>query len=247
MSTTRLGLPEIIQSQAQKEVTHNQALWQLDALVMPTAIARQSDPPTDPSDGDVYIVIGTATGAWAGHENDIAHYYWGAWHFYTPAKGWQIWVDAEDAWYVYNGTAWVAKDATQPGGPTNAIQYNDGTTFAGSADLTWDDGNKVLDVGGKVKSDALRLSGATKDFGADSVSDPAALVSEDLTDNSGGTATQTVKQISGTGADTDINDNFASITDEINKMRDDIENLRNTLITLLQALRTITGCGVLSD
>jgi hypothetical protein len=40
-----------------------------------------------------------------------------------------------------------------PGGSDTEIQYNDNGTFAGSADLTWDDSGKVLDIGGDINLD----------------------------------------------------------------------------------------------
>jgi hypothetical protein len=40
-----------------------------------------------------------------------------------------------------------------PGGSTTQIQYNDSGSFAGSADLTWDDTGKVLGVGGDIDLD----------------------------------------------------------------------------------------------
>jgi hypothetical protein len=40
-----------------------------------------------------------------------------------------------------------------PGGSDTEIQYNDSGSFAGSADLTWDDTGKVLEVGGDIDLD----------------------------------------------------------------------------------------------
>jgi hypothetical protein len=40
-----------------------------------------------------------------------------------------------------------------PGGSDTQIQYNDGGSFGGDADLTWDDTGKVLGVGGDVELD----------------------------------------------------------------------------------------------
>lgn len=91
--------------------------------------------------------------------------------------------------------------------------------------------------------------------------DPAAATAQALTDNSGGSASQTVKAVSGSGADTDINDNFASLTDEIEKLRADNADLRTVLEgtidycdalktkvnELLGKLRKTGGCGVLDD
>lgn len=38
--------------------------------------------------------------------------------------------------------------STRPGGSANQLQYNDGTTFAGTSDLTWDKTTSVLTLGG---------------------------------------------------------------------------------------------------
>jgi hypothetical protein len=40
-----------------------------------------------------------------------------------------------------------------PGGSDTEIQYNDSGAFAGSADLTWDDTGKVLEIGGDINLD----------------------------------------------------------------------------------------------
>jgi len=43
--------------------------------------------------------------------------------------------------------------STSPGGSTTQVQFNDAGAFAGSADLTWDDTGKVLEVGGDIDLD----------------------------------------------------------------------------------------------
>jgi hypothetical protein len=40
-----------------------------------------------------------------------------------------------------------------PGGADTQVQFNDDGSFGGSADLTWDDTGKVLDVGGDINLD----------------------------------------------------------------------------------------------
>jgi len=68
-----LSLPLIQPSQAQKHVTHNEALRILDAVVQLVVIAAdQSGPPTAPQSGDRYIVAPSGVGAWLGHDGDIA-------------------------------------------------------------------------------------------------------------------------------------------------------------------------------
>ena len=46
-----------------------------------------------------------------------------------------------------------AGSAASPGGSDTEIQYNDSGAFAGSADLTWDDTGKVLEIGGDINLD----------------------------------------------------------------------------------------------
>jgi hypothetical protein len=46
-----------------------------------------------------------------------------------------------------------AGSTTTPGGNDTEIQYNDSGAFAGSADLTWDDTGKVLEIGGDINLD----------------------------------------------------------------------------------------------
>lgn len=66
---------------------------------LPKVISRLATPPGAPSAGDRYIVIATATGAWAGHENQEATWSGSAWTFVTPTNDDIRWVSAEDDLY----------------------------------------------------------------------------------------------------------------------------------------------------
>jgi hypothetical protein len=58
-NTTHLQLPYLLASQAQKHVTHNEALRLLDAMVQLAVLDRDlTAPPGSPADGDRYIVVG---------------------------------------------------------------------------------------------------------------------------------------------------------------------------------------------
>ncbi len=106
-NTTNLGLPCIEAAQAQKHVTHNDALRMLDALVQLAVLDRDlSAPPPSPLDGQRWIVKPTGTGAWAGHDNAIAAWQDGAWTFYPPQAGWLVYVQDEGAVLGWNGSAW---------------------------------------------------------------------------------------------------------------------------------------------
>jgi len=112
-NSTNLALPFIEAAQAQKHVTHNDALRALDAVVMLAVLDRDlTAPPGGEGDGDRYLVASTATGDWAGEDGKIAAYQDGAWAFYAPKEGWFLWIADEDIFLVYNGASWIG-GATQ--------------------------------------------------------------------------------------------------------------------------------------
>ncbi len=84
-----LSLPYIQPSQAQKHVTHNEALRQLDALVqLVVQDATLTQPPASPQTGDRYVVPAGALEGWAGQDHDVAVYELSDWSFHTPQTGW---------------------------------------------------------------------------------------------------------------------------------------------------------------
>ena len=102
-----LGLPFILPSQAQKHITHNEAIQMLDALVQ---LGVRDDalggPPASPVPGDRYIVGPNASGAWEGREGEIAAWQGGAWLFYLPRDGWLAHVARDDRMVRYRDNAW---------------------------------------------------------------------------------------------------------------------------------------------
>ncbi|WP_245306930.1 MULTISPECIES: DUF2793 domain-containing protein [unclassified Rhizobium] len=66
--TNNLALPYILPSQAQKHVTHNEALQRLDAIVQLSIAGEPSLPPSDASEGQCYLVAEGAGGAWSGKD-----------------------------------------------------------------------------------------------------------------------------------------------------------------------------------
>ncbi|HWV81238.1 MAG TPA: DUF2793 domain-containing protein [Hyphomicrobiaceae bacterium] len=115
--TPNLGLPYIMAAQAQKHVTHNEAIRALDALVHLAVIDRDSTtPPDDPAEGDRHIVGADGTGAWSGHDLEIAAFQDGGWAFYAPRPGWRAWIVEESALRAWNGTAWVTVGGGEGGG-----------------------------------------------------------------------------------------------------------------------------------
>ncbi len=141
MPTPNLALAYLVASQAQKEVTHNDALNDLDALVQLSVIDRTLNaPPGSPATGDVYIVGSSPTGAWAGNAGKVAAYYAG-WKFKAPEAGWTAWARNENHLLYYTGTAWAGVGAP----------FLDAT-------WTWNPG--VIANGSGVASSAVTVTGA---------------------------------------------------------------------------------------
>jgi hypothetical protein len=106
-NTANLALPFIEAAQAQKHVTHNQALRVLDAVVQLAVVAVNSAPPGEPADGERHIVGPAPSGVFTGHENEIAVFQDGGWTFLAPRAGWRAWDIAAETLRIWSGSAWV--------------------------------------------------------------------------------------------------------------------------------------------
>lgn len=84
--TPNLKLPYILPSQAQKHVTHNEALRLLDAIVNLSVKSRTTTgAPVAPAAGDRYIVASPATGTGSGKNGMVASFIDDGWFFIQPA------------------------------------------------------------------------------------------------------------------------------------------------------------------
>lgn len=105
-TTNRVKLPYILQSQSQKEVTHNSGLDLIDALLQAACVTvNLNTPPGSPAAGDCYVVGASPTGAWAGQAKTLAFYTTG-WNFITPWEGLTVWANDSNALFTYDGSAW---------------------------------------------------------------------------------------------------------------------------------------------
>jgi hypothetical protein len=106
-NTPILDLPMIAPSQAQKHVTHNEALMTLDVLVHLSVLARDLvSPPGGAVEGSRYIVSSPASGDWSGHENQITVFRDGVWLFFAPSAGWSAYVEADALQVIWDGSQW---------------------------------------------------------------------------------------------------------------------------------------------
>jgi hypothetical protein len=105
--TDRLGLPLLAAGQAQKEVTHNEALMLLDLTVQ--TIVESADlsvPPVSPSPGQCWIVASGGSGDWADRDTSLAGWTAGGWIFAVPGAGWRAWAIDRAGDIQFDGTDW---------------------------------------------------------------------------------------------------------------------------------------------
>ena len=125
-TTGRLGLPLLQAAQAQKEVTHNEALQRLDQWSHPRIESRTALlPPAEPMGGQAWIVPAGAGGAWAGRDGQIAEWD-GEWLYLTPASGLLAWVADENCLLIQGESGWIS------GLPAKALNV-DGRIFLAGA------------------------------------------------------------------------------------------------------------------
>ncbi|MGJ8547372.1 MAG: DUF2793 domain-containing protein [Sulfitobacter sp.] len=157
-----LGLPLIQPAQAQKHVTHNEALRLLDVLVQLVVSSRStSAPPVDPPNGRRHIVPAGASGAWAGQQGMLAVYWENAWVFLTPLAGWQAYVKDEDRHVTYQTGSWHEASALQTlpllGINASADATNRLTVSAANVLLTHEGGDHRLKINKAAETDTASL------------------------------------------------------------------------------------------
>ncbi len=159
-----LSLPLIQPAQAQKHVTHNEALDLLDALVQTAVLsADQSDPPAAPAPGDMYIVGAGATADWAGQETALARYADGSWRFFAPETGWRAWVADAGQMQVFGQGGWQVLSAPATQSPdrlginATADDFNRLTVSAPATLLTHEGASHRLKINKAAPADTASL------------------------------------------------------------------------------------------
>lgn len=106
-TSPNLALPYLLPAQAQKHVTHNEALQRLDAVTQLVVEAfGATTPPASSGLGLVWAVGAGATGDWAGKAGKLALRVAGGWIFLDPLEGWRAWGRAETQLRVWRGASW---------------------------------------------------------------------------------------------------------------------------------------------
>jgi hypothetical protein len=107
-TTPILALPLILPSQADKHVTHNEALLHLEAITQLAVLtAHLTAPPANPAQADRHLIAAGATGAWAGKAGQIALWRDETWQCFAPRPGWRVHVLSDGRALVHDGAQWV--------------------------------------------------------------------------------------------------------------------------------------------
>lgn len=92
-TTPRFSLPFLVAGQAQKDVTHNEALLAIDIAVSAVALDMiLAEPPEAPIEGQCWLVPNGASGDWAGNEGKLAGWTAGGWRFVEMPVGTAVFV-----------------------------------------------------------------------------------------------------------------------------------------------------------
>jgi hypothetical protein len=121
LETGRHRLPLLAVSQAQKEITHNEALVLIDALLHMAVESAVPVAPvlTDADIGKAWIITGVPTGAWANKAGQIACWIGGGWRFMVPQDGMRVWNKATACHSLYISGQWTtAPSISNPAGGT---------------------------------------------------------------------------------------------------------------------------------
>lgn len=149
--TPRLALPLLDAGQAQKEVTHNEALLALDRLLHVRLASRSvAAPPTGAAVGTAYLVPGAASGAWSGGAGQIAVREGAGWRLAAPVPGMIAFVADENLFLFYD-TGW-----SDGAWPAAGLRVAGRTVLAGSpATIAAPSGGTVIDTESRLVINAL--------------------------------------------------------------------------------------------
>ncbi|MCL7406843.1 DUF2793 domain-containing protein [Paradonghicola geojensis] len=144
-TSATLSLPYLMPAQAQKHVTHNDALDRLDLVVQLVVTAFDAtNPPASPTEGECYAIGQTPTGEWVGKAGLLTVFQNSGWVYVAPQNGWLATTDRGDI-RLYSGGTWV--DARNQ----NALQNLPELGINATADST----NRL-----SISSDAVLLNHA---------------------------------------------------------------------------------------
>ena len=108
LETGRHNLPLLAVTQAQKEITHNEALVLIDALLHTAVegVALTAPALTDSDIGKCWLVGSGATGVWANKSGQIAIWIGGDWRYLVAHDGMRLWDRSNGRDSIYTDGVW---------------------------------------------------------------------------------------------------------------------------------------------
>lgn len=179
-------------------------------------INRTATPPGSPTTGDRYIVAPSGTGAWSGHDNDIATWGGSSWSFTTPSPGWVAMVTTLGTPYVFGNSVWAPM-----GGAVQSVFGRAGAIVATSGDYTAAQITETTSA--KIMTDAERTKLAGVEAGATAAGGPGdafATSHAGATGSAHGAATTSVAGFMSSGDKTKLDAATAAATVSTLAMRD---------------------------
>lgn len=113
--TARFDLPLLFAGQAQKELFVNEVASRIDALLHPAIEAELAAPPSNPVDGQAWLVGPGASGDWTGRAGQLAARQAGMWFYVAPRDGMRVFNRATGQFLLFDG-GWTTP--TTPAAPS---------------------------------------------------------------------------------------------------------------------------------
>lgn len=113
LETMRHKLPLLAVSQAQKEITHNEALVRVDALLHPVVEDELATPPVvgELDIGKCWLISQAPVGDWAGKAGQLAIWIGGGWRFCEATDGMQLRLQHAGVDIARTNDVWVTPPA----------------------------------------------------------------------------------------------------------------------------------------
>lgn len=155
--TMRYALPLLQSGQAQKEITHNEAIGRIDALVHLAVDTRRSVPPIA-VDGAAWIVGPSPSVEWSDKVGQIAIFDDSGWSAIVPRDGCIAFVRDEGVFIHFAAGAW------RDGWPVPSLEVRGRPVLASAAAaVTPPSGGTVIDV--EARATLAQLLGALQGSG----------------------------------------------------------------------------------
>ncbi len=127
--TDRYGLPLLQVAQAQKEVTHNEAIAGIDALLhLAVETSTLAAPPAAPVAGQAWIVAAAPSGIWTGRAGQVASFGSGGWRYTVAREGCVAWLRDVQRFAVRTAVGW-----TDDGWPVAGVRIGTRLALSGAA------------------------------------------------------------------------------------------------------------------